>query len=343
MNRFILFSFSLLSAFAVSCSASLSSEPVQDSTAIISLACWNTQTFFDSEIEGTEYSDFQNLAKWSKEKYLQRLGRLTEVIKTLNADVIVLEEIENRAVVQDIANQLAGNSWDRNKNWNYAAFGKDNGGAIGCAVFSKYELRDLKCHFMSISTQKTEQPSARPILELTVQVEDKPLQIFVNHWKSKSGGEEASEIWRDWQEALLADRVNVFLSQYGDDAACVMCGDYNRDAREFICRFDGKQKSGNTCFRGSGAVTGGGELLEVYSPWFTAGGSFATDTGSYFYNKSWERIDHIFVRGNVRLSAFSVKTDGDWAGTNGIPNAYKQYSGEGYSDHLPLMCTLTLM
>lgn len=350
MNRIII-SFLFLFTVFTGCSVSLQNYEESDASAVISLACWNTQTFFDAEIEGTEYADFQNLAKWSKDKYLQRLSRLSEVIKTLNADVIVLEEIENVAVVQDIANQLAGNSWDKSKNWSYAAFGKDSGAAIGCAVFSKYEIKDLKFHSLKINTQKSVQPSVRPILELAVEAEGKPLQIFVNHWKSKSGGEESSEIWRDWQEALLAERVSCFLSQNGEAAACVMCGDFNRDAREFVCRFGGKQTDFNTIFRG--CPGGGGEsgesgegeskLIRVYSPWFTSSGSLATETGSYFYNKNWERIDHIFILGNIRISAFSPRVDGDWAGVNGIPNIYRQFSGEGYSDHLPLMCTLTLL
>lgn len=319
------------------CSTSVITDEETDSSTVVSLACWNTQTFFDAEIEGTEYEDFQNLAKWSRDKYLQRLSRLCETIKSLNADVIVLEEIENTAVVQDIANQLAGNSWDKNKNWTYGAFGKDAGAAIGCAVFSRYELQNLKLHSMLIKTQKTVQPSVRPLLEVTVMVEEKPVVLFVNHWKSKSGGEEASEIWRDWQEALLADRV----ARTGIESACVMCGDFNRDAREFICSFSGKNSWSNTILRGTGN-TSKNNRVEVYSPWFNSSGSFATETGSYYYNKSWERIDHIFVSGAVKLSAFSPRTDGDWAGVGGVPNAYKLYTGEGYSDHLPLMCTLTL-
>ena len=342
MNRFKFLVLLSGLLYFTGCSVSFQNSLETESTSVISLACWNTQTFFDAEIEGTEYAEYQNLSKWSREKYLQRLTRLTDVIKSLNADIFVLEEIENAAVVQDIANQLAGNSWDKSKNWTYAVFGKDTGAAIGCAVFSKYEICDLKFHSMKIEVQKTEQPSVRPVLELSVNVEDKSLQIFVNHWKSKSGGEESSEIWRDWQEALLAQRVSEFLKNNEKEAAVVMCGDFNRDAKEFVCSFGGKQNSFNTFLRGPYAALVEGKPVQVYSPWFTPSGSFVTETGSYYYKDNWERIDHIFVCGNVQISAFSPRIDGEWAGVNGIPNMYRQFSGEGYSDHLPLMCTLIL-
>lgn len=316
-------------------------SPVRNKNTI-SFASWNTQTFFDADIEGTEYSDFQNLAKWSKDKYMVRLSRLCEVMTALNADIIVLEEIENGAVVQDIANQFAGDSWDRSKNWAYACFAKDQGSAIGCAVFSRFELKDLKIHSMNIQTQMEVQPLVRPIIQVTVDVDGKALTLFVNHWKSKSGGEEASEIWRDWQESILAGKLaELQKSAGGAEMACVLCGDFNRDSLEFVCRFDGKDKSPNTLLRswGNGGET---EIVRVYSPWFEKDGSFGSETGSYYFDEGWERIDHIFTLGKIAVSSFGPRTEGSWAGSDYIPKKYKIYNGEGYSDHLPVFAMLTL-
>jgi len=298
---------------------------------IISLVTWNVQTFFDSEIEGTEYSDYQNLAKWSKDKYLTRLGRLCEVMKTLNADVYVLEEIENTAVMQDIANQLAGVSWDRAKMWNYGCFAKDAGSAIGCAVFSRFELKDMKVHSICVKTQSDEQPGVRPLIQVTVDTGGGDFLLFVNHWKSKSGGETGSEIWRDWQESVVADTMRRIEMSYSEKKmSCVLCGDFNRDILEF------SGDAPNVSFRGQGFA------LDVLSPWFNSSGSFSCDTGSYYYDGEWERIDHIFGSGDLKISAFSPQTQGVWCGAGGVPNSYKLYSGDGYSDHVPLMCAVSL-
>lgn len=299
------------------------------SSNVISIVTWNAQTFFDSECEGTEYADYQKLGKWSRDKYMTRLSRLCEVMTTLNPDVFVLEEIENAGVVQDIANQLAGNSWDRNRNWNYACFAKQQNGAIGCAVFSRYELNNLRVHEMCIKSQNEEQPGVRPIVQVSVNVSGKELILLVNHWKSKSGGETESEIWRDWQESVLAD-VTGRLEQEKGTVACLMCGDFNRDAREFAGAFPEVELRG-CVYR-----------IKTLSPWFTDSGEFSSETGSYYYNGNWERIDHIFCVGNAKISAYGPRTNGVWCGTGGIPVAYKLFSGEGYSDHLPIMCAVTL-
>lgn len=313
-----------------------SSDSDKNSGPSISFSCWNAQTFFDSECEGTEYEDYQNLGKWSRDKYLTRLSRLCEVMSALDTDIVVLEEIENASVVQDIANQFAGNSWGSGRNWSYACFAKESGAAIGCAVFSKYPLSDLRVHSMNIQSQEQEQPSSRPLIQVSVIIEDKNLVLFANHWKSKASGENSSEIWRDWQESLLVDRITS-LRKKDKDVACVLCGDFNRDAREFVCKFDGEEKSENMIFRGID------QNLEIYSPWFNASGDYSTEIGSYYYDNEWERIDHIFVLGNVNFSAFSPRASSPWAANDSVPKAYKLYNGEGYSDHLPIVGILTLL
>ena len=292
------------------------------------LVCWNVQTFFDAVTTGTEYKDFKNSERWNKEKYAKRLNKLCEVMTSLNPDIFVMEEIENDEVVQDIANTLAGGSWDNKKNWQYACFAKESGSAIGCAVFSRYEIVSLKTHSLDIQTQGEAQPSSRPLMQVTVCIGDREVELFVNHWKSKSGGEEETEIWRDWQELVLCETAEAYDS-------VVMCGDFNRSAEDFITAPEATEKF-NTVLRGTDS------LLNVYSPWFRSDGKLADETGSYFYSGEWERIDNIFVLGNASITSFSAITDSPLADEDGIPVSYKIYTGEGCSDHLPLKCVISV-
>ncbi len=316
----------------------------------ISLVCWNVQTFFDAVVSGNEYTEFKNAEKWNKEKYTKRLNRLCDIMKTLNPDIFVMEEIENEDVVQDIANKLSGNSWEKKKSWQHVCFAKDVDSAIGCAVFSRYELTSLRTHSLDIRTQTESQPSMRPVMQVAVMVGEREVELFVNHWKSKSGGAEETEIWRDWQELVLAETGDRALNpdqalqteQASDETAdslpvaraLVMCGDFNRSAEEFIM-----QKSEGI---ENLALRGGQKALSVYSPWFRADGNFATEGGSYFYDGQWERIDNIMICGNISMQSFTTVTEAPIADEDGIPLPYKLYTGEGCSDHLPLKCVLTI-
>ena len=296
----------------------------------VSLVCWNLQTFFDAVTVGTEYKEFKNAERWTKEKYHKRLDKLCDVMTSLYPDIFVMEEVENEDVVQDIANALSGGSWNSKKMWQYACFAKETGSSIGCAVFSRYELDNLKTHSLDIRTQLEEQPSARPLMQMTVFVGEQELELFVNHWKSKSGGEEETEIWRDWQELVLAENVK------DADGAVLMCGDFNRSAEDFILQSSDSDGS-NTLLRSQNGV------VKAYSPWFRSDGKFATENGSYFYNGSWERIDNILIKGNLSMNSFCTVTESPVADEEGIPVAYKIFTGEGCSDHLPLKCVISIL
>ena len=93
-----------------------------------------------------------------------------------------LEEIENEGIINDIANQFAGNSWDSSKNWTYSCFAKEKNSSIGCAVLSKYPLFGIKTHSLDIRTQKDSQPSMRPIMEVNLDVGGRNVILFVNHF-----------------------------------------------------------------------------------------------------------------------------------------------------------------
>ena len=313
--------------------------------ADFSIVNWNVQTFFDANKDGCEYSDFQKKGSWDNQKYSQRLERLCQAISKLDADIYVFEEIENEAVIYDISNQLSanGHNWNQRKFWNYSAFAKEKGTAIGIGILSRYPLTNLKTHAMDINIHTNSQPSVRYILEATVSIENMSLIIFANHWKSKSGGQAKSEIWRDWQENLLGKRLAELKKENnGKMPPVVICGDFNRDALEFSCCFETQNTTDeiteNTILKY--ADFGSTASIGVKSLWFLENGDFVSDKGSYYYKDSWERIDNIFITGGLDSKSFTSAADSPWASAQGIPSGYKIYSGEGWSDHLPVAAQL---
>ena len=78
----------------MSCGTSFSDTTKDSETECLKLMNWNLQTFFDSNFDGNEYTEFKNKKSgWSQEKYEIRLDRLASVVKKLDADVVIMEEI----------------------------------------------------------------------------------------------------------------------------------------------------------------------------------------------------------------------------------------------------------
>ena len=312
----------------------------------IKIVNWNAQTFFDGNKDGIEYSNFIKSKKWNEEAYKDRLQKLCKAINALDGDLVILEEIENQGIIFDISNALAGDNWNPAKVYRYACFAKKQDSSIGCAVLSRFPLQGLKVHSLDIQSERQKLPSMRPLIEVDL-LAPKRLKIFVNHWKSKSGGGD-SGIWRRWQESLLAQKILEALKE--DSSAPIICaGDFNQDISEFA-----KADSAAAIFGDEGiflpeenglalsrknepnvllrSPTSGQEVL-MYSPW----PDYEGELGSYNFRDKWERIDHFFCGGNLALSDFSPQT-GEWSYEDGRPKPFKIYSLNGWSDHLPISC-----
>lgn len=298
-------------------------------TGMLKIVTWNAQTFFDSVKDGTEYSEFKNASsRWNRDAYLTRLDRLCEVMKTLNADVYVLEELENEGELYDISNRFAGNSWDSSSGWNYGCFAKNEGDAIGCGILSKYPLGAFSVHSLDIRTENCTPPQMRPIMQVSVIADNKSLILLVNHWKSKSGGKAQSEIWRNWEESVLAEKI-----VNAEQSAVLACGDFNRDIYEFTQ----SAEKGFIVLRNAGFGTAA--AVQARTPWIHRDGT-AEPEGSYYYDENWEKIDNFFAAGKAEISEFAAEKNGNWADGSGIPKKYLVYTGYGYSDHLPLSCSV---
>ena len=297
--------------------------------ASIKIVNWNAQTFFDGNKDGIEYPNFIKSKKWDEAAYKDRLQKLCKAINALDADLVILEEIENQGIVHDISNALAGNSWNPRKVYRYACFAKKEKSSIGCALLSRFPLEGMKVHSLDIQAENKAAPSMRPLIEVDL-LAPKRLKIFVNHWKSKAGGGD-SDVWRRWQEGLLAQKI--LEAQKENPGAAILCaGDFNQDISEFepapeegadSCGLQNIELRANFC----------GQKVLVYSPWLDYDG----ELGSYNFRDKWEKIDHFFACGNLELTEFSPQT-GEWSYDDGRPKPFKIYSLNGWSDHLPIAC-----
>lgn len=303
---------------------------------------WNVQTFFDAQTSGLEYSEFRgSKSRWSQELYEARLDRLAESIVLLDADILVLQEIENEGVMYDISNRLAGRLRGKDA-YGWMSFHVEEGSAIGCGVFSRLPLGRKLVHQVDCRLQG-EQPQLRPLLEVEVLLGEaggegvasgvsvegtaaSVLSLFVCHWKSKSGGAEEAAFWQERQEALLDIQLQRVLASSSGTGRALVCGDFNRELDEFsVVSSDGRR-----VFLGTVAAESG---------WLHPA---TTSSGSYWYQEQWERIDHVFAAGQLEILSFEAVDSGPWVQVNelgqAIPHRYAMWQDDGYSDHLPVAC-----
>ncbi|MGP1587167.1 MAG: endonuclease/exonuclease/phosphatase family protein [Treponemataceae bacterium] len=299
------------------------------STQKIKIANWNLQTFFDTTVDGSEYSGFTAKDKnWTEEKYIQRIKRLCSLIKTFDADIIVMEEIEKQDIIYDIINnyELQGR-WD--KSYNYACFAGEQSQAFGVAILSRYPISEYTVHKIDIRSEKEKQPKMRPVLNAKIQVKNKLLSLYGCHWKSKVKENDEGKKWRNFQQEQLANLLQ------NDKDLVIVCGDFNQDLSEFQIQADETETKKYVIFNCNS------QNIKLNSCWLETDSSAELDTGygSYYYKNEWSKIDHVFYDKNIFLLNFCTVKNAENTTEEGIPYRYSVWSGKGVSDHLPITCT----
>lgn len=126
----------------------------------ITIATYNTQNLFDDKIDGSEYKSFKK--NWGKEDYQKKIAQISNQILAINADIIALEEIENRGVLKKLA---------KNTNYEYFNFTKPKNSPVGLGILSKKRILSSKIY-------KVKGVKTRNILRADFD----EFSIFVNHF-----------------------------------------------------------------------------------------------------------------------------------------------------------------
>lgn len=299
----------------------------------VSIVSYNAQTFFDAVEDGSEFKEFKgNKSKWSKEKYAERLVRLEEAAHLASVrlgfaendipDIFVLQEIESEAVIEDFCKLLP-----LNNSYRYAVFiPPKKGAALGTALLSKFPISGTKTYDIYAKKELL-----RPLVECRVTVKtaktETELVLLSVHWKSKSGKNKNTEIRR--LQEKQAYEILKLLTESEPDTPVVLCGDFNQTSAEFSLLTEYPN-----CWN-----------LREYKEALENG---LQKPGTYFYKGLWENIDHFFYSQNLAdgkdfdLDFFCIIDSPPLTEKNGTPAKYSVFSGNGYSDHLPIGCVLKL-
>jgi endonuclease/exonuclease/phosphatase family metal-dependent hydrolase len=329
----------------------------------LKIASWNVQALFDGNDNGDEYDDFRSSAGWALEKYQARLTSIAEAVGKLPEgapDILALIEIENTQILEDLAgDKLAKHGYQ----WTF--FSRNKGSSLGLGVMSRFPFTETKVHGITYDKES----SPRPILELRLSPGGSPLALFVCHWKSKLGGDSTETLRRSSAKILVRRLREIAV----EDPALpvIIMGDLNENHDEFY-RLDGKTLSAllpddpdaaglaetdtapvsaQLGVRDDFLVLSGGkppkaeyfdeDTAVVYSPW-----GQELQNGSYYYHDDWETIDHFLLSGELfnhsgwdYYSCYAGDRE-PFVNQKGAPAAYNPRTGQGLSDHLPLVLVL---
>ena len=334
--------------------------------ALFTAAEWNVQALFDGQEKGNEYGEYLGAAGWTPEKYTARLTAISQALlqmavmpegKTAQKpvpDLVGFVEIENARVLED----LAGGALSK-YGYSWTAFANVPGSPLGIGFLSRFPIEETKVH--SITAGKETAP--RPVLELRVAPGGKPLVFMLCHWKSKLGGDNATEVLRRASARVIQRRLRE-IKQTEPGTPVIIMGDLNENHDEFSRR-SGKYLCALLPDTPNAAALAGrsrGALREclvlsgenpprasafpddacvLYSPW--AG---ELEDGSYYYQGGWETIDHFLLSDGLfdgagwEYSGCRVLNQEPFTGAEGVPIAYNPRTGRGLSDHLPLVLHL---
>ena len=324
----------------------------------LTIASWNVQNLFDGIDNGFEYGDFKNSEGWNDEKYRARLNTIGGILKDqFSPDILALTEIENAVVIMDLAKNTGI------YHWTFFAYLPES--SIGLGIVSKFPLTDTKAH--AIHTSDGSIP--RPIAEVWIDTDFGPLVLFICHWKSKLGGARNTEALRRSAAAIITRRLGEIHAE-NPDIPVIITGDLNENYDEFS-RIEGLyptallpdteeamqisgsiQTSPRPGFQDFLVLSGNipprseyfpNTTIVVYSPWLNQN----TDPpGSYLYQDNWETIDHfllntaLFGKSGWHYEGFFVQVQEPFADAQGKPRRYNPRTGNGLSDHLPIMLVI---
>jgi len=137
-----------------------------------SVSSYNVENLFDAQKSGYEFEQYIPYGKsgWSKKMYAIKIKNIARVIKDIDADIISLQEVENRGVLKRLNLALGKKKYP----YMYSSF---KSAKFDVVLLSRYPIKEHSSY--------TIQKRFRPIHRVVLDVEGFEFTIFMNHWPSK--------------------------------------------------------------------------------------------------------------------------------------------------------------
>jgi hypothetical protein len=286
---------------------------------------------------------------WTKERYNQKLKNLSEVIaelgkkETQTAPVIVgITEIENRQVVEDLISQPALKRFD----YGIVHFNSFDARGIDVGLIyqkNRFVVTKAKPYEVEIYNENGYRSYTRDILRVTGLLDGEEITFLVNHWPSRSGGEQVSMPRRKKAAEVMKSIFDEIRAE-NPKAKIIAMGDFNDDpvspSIKQILKTEAKKEKVKD--------------NDIFNPMEAM---FKKGMGTLGYRDSWNLFDQFIVTGTLvdqnkkfetykmhKTEIFSapylITPEGQYKGYPFRMYGGDTYYAKGYSDHFPIYTVL---
>ncbi|MBJ05339.1 MAG: endonuclease [Flavobacteriales bacterium] len=291
---------------------------------------YNVENLFDT-INNLNFNDVEYLPdsekRWDTYKYNHKLSQIEKVFFNIIhdknngkiPDIIGLCEVENKLVIEDLLKTPLFN------NNNYTIIHQDSPDkrGIDCALLVSKKLKIVKSDFILINNPNANRPT-RDIVYAKLEFNHQLINVFVNHWPSRWGGQKETNYKRVFAANVLRDYLDNHTQV---DEYNLIMGDFNdHPDNESLDK-----------------VLVNDDLVNLMDPKFVLG------IGSYNYKGDWNWLDQIIISKDlVDLNKNSLEVGSYqkdfmmYKNEHGEIYPNRSFGGNrwygGFSDHLPIYC-----
>lgn len=306
---------------------------------------YNLENLFDTiDTEGVLDEEFSPSGpkNYNGKLYFDKLGKLATVISQQGTDmspdgpaILGVSEIENRSVLVD----LAAHPLLRKRNYQIVHYDSKDARGVDVAMLynPKYFTVDTSSSlYVELPGGSKDARYTRDILYVRGRVDGETIHIYVNHWPSRSGGEERSAPARNAAAAVCRRHIDQVVFKQDPKAKILVMGDLNDDPINEsivdIMRATGKQSEVGKS--------------DLFNPWYEL---HRKGFGTLAYQDAWGLFDQILIskpwldrnqsgyffhRAHIFSRDYMIEHIGKYKGYPMRTWDGNIYRG-GYSDHFP--------
>lgn len=319
-------------------------------TLLFKVMSYNVENLFDTAHDSLKNdSEFlpEGIRHWNYSKYRRKLDNIARVISAVgerNPPALVsLCEVENKKVLNDLTKYSALKEYD------YQFILTDSPDERGIDVALLYQREFFKYlghnEIPASGIGKNYRPT-RNILHVFGKIlNGDTLDVFVVHAPSRSSGIKSTQKYRLRTAYLLKAQIDSL--------------GYSRQSPNILIMGDFNDNPNNTVFTKILLPPSSESDNQHTTVENLTAHLWTNKTGTYKYKGQWDMLDHILVnkslldnkgtfftdkqRASIYMNRFLLETDMEYGGTKPYRTYYGMKYQPGYSDHLPVYTTFTLL